>query len=70
MELTLLKDVGKTMEDIQKWLGHSTIVTTERIYANYDEKKKMKTLDKISGLFEDEYDGQEKKHGNGRRKRL
>jgi len=34
---TLARHEGVPMEDIQKWLGHSTITTTEGIYAHYDD---------------------------------
>lgn len=49
---TLLRHEGVAMEDIQKWLGHSNILTTEQIYAHYDEGKKMDTLEKITKVLE------------------
>lgn len=48
---TLLRHEGVPMEEIQKWLGHSTILTTEQIYAHYDETGKTKTLDTITNVF-------------------
>lgn len=48
---TLLRHEGVPMEEIQKWLGHSTILTTEQIYAHYDESGKTKTLDTITGAL-------------------
>ncbi|MBQ7250403.1 MAG: tyrosine-type recombinase/integrase [Bacilli bacterium] len=35
---TLLCHNGVRMEDIQKWLGHSTIPITEQIYAHYESR--------------------------------
>lgn len=48
---TLLRHEGVPMEEIQKWLGHSTILTTEQIYAHYDEGGKSKTLETITGAL-------------------
>jgi integrase len=48
---TLLRHEGVPMEEIQKWLGHSIIVTTEQIYAHYDEGGKSKTLETITGAL-------------------
>jgi hypothetical protein len=39
------------MEDIQKWLGHSEISTTERIYAHFDDRNNLPTSDKIAEAF-------------------
>lgn len=44
---TLLRHEGVPMEDIQKWLGHSEITTTEGIYAHFDDTQNVKTLAKI-----------------------
>jgi integrase len=41
------------MEDIQKWLGHSEITTTEGIYAHFDDTQNVKTLAKISGALDE-----------------
>lgn len=48
---TLLRHEGVPMEEIQKWLGHSTILTAEQIYAHYDEGGKSKTLETITGAL-------------------
>lgn len=40
------------MEDISKWLGHSNILTTERVYAHYDEAQKQDTLKEISSILD------------------
>lgn len=39
------------IEDIQKWLGHSEISTTERIYAHFDDRTNVPTSDKIAEAF-------------------
>mgnify|MGYP000927215138 CR=1 FL=1 len=49
---TLLRHNGVPMEDISKWLGHSNILTTERVYAHYDEAKKQDTLKEISSILD------------------
>jgi integrase len=48
---TLLRHEGVPMEDIQKWLGHSEISTTERIYAHFDDRNNLPTSDKIAEAF-------------------
>jgi len=48
---TLLRHEGVPMEDIQKWLGHSEISTTERIYAHFDDRTNVPTSDKIAEAF-------------------
>jgi integrase len=53
---TLLRHEGVPMEDIQKWLGHSAITTTESIYAHFDEGKNKQTLETISDALDE--DGQ------------
>jgi integrase len=51
---TLLRQEGVPMEDIQKWLGHSTIVTTEGLYAHYDSNQSIVSANKLaSALGED-----------------
>ena len=49
---TLLRHNGVPMEDISKWLGHSNIMTTERVYAHYDEAKKQDTLKEITSILD------------------
>ena len=34
---TLMRHEGVKLEDIQKWLGHSQLATTERIYAYFSD---------------------------------
>ena len=41
------------MEDILKWLGHSNILTTEQVYAHYDEADKDDTLKAISNALDE-----------------
>jgi integrase len=36
------------MEDIQKWLGHSTIVTTEGLYAHFDQNGNIGSANKLA----------------------
>ncbi len=45
---TLLRHKGVAMEDISKWLGHSNLLTTEQIYAHYDDSLKEGTLKTVS----------------------
>ncbi|MCI1734116.1 MAG: hypothetical protein LKM30_00040 [Bacilli bacterium] len=49
----MLRHEGVPMEDIQKWLGHSEITTTEGIYAHFDDTQNVKTLAKISGALDE-----------------
>jgi integrase len=45
---TMLRHIGIRMEDIQKYLGHSTITTTEGIYAHFDEEQNRVSVDSLS----------------------
>lgn len=47
----LLRHEGVPMEDIQKWLGHSQITTTESIYAHFEDKTHLKSAQKILNAF-------------------
>jgi integrase len=59
---TMLRHQGVAMEDIQKWLGHSTITTTEAIYAHFDDRKHIDSANKISDAFgEREIDEEDQK---------
>lgn len=49
--LVLSETETPPMEDIQKWLGHSEISTTERIYAHFDDRTNVPTSDKIAEAF-------------------
>lgn len=49
---TLLRHNGVPMEDISKWLGYSNILTTEQVYAHYDERKKEDTLKEMSSMLD------------------
>ena len=48
---TLLRREGVPMEDIQKWLGHSDITTTERLYAHFEDLIHLKTAQRIENAF-------------------
>ena len=50
---TLLRHEGVRMEDISKWLGHSNTLTTEQVYAHYDEAAKDDTLKAISNALDE-----------------
>ena len=50
---TMLRHTGVPMEDIQKFLGHSTITTTEGIYAHFDDSKHKATITKLSNYLSD-----------------
>ncbi len=49
----LLRHEGVPMENIQKWLGHSQITTTESIYAYFEDKTHLKSAQKILNAFGD-----------------
>ena len=49
----MLRHTGVPMEDIQKFLGHSTITTTEGIYAHFDDSKHKATITKLSNYLSD-----------------
>ncbi|MCM1438717.1 MAG: site-specific integrase [Roseburia sp.] len=40
---TLLRHQGARMEDVQKWLGHSSIAITEKIYSHFENWEHIKT---------------------------
>lgn len=48
---TLLRSQGVPMEDIQKWLGHSQITTTEKLYAHFEYKAHINSTEKITSAF-------------------
>ena len=50
---TLLRHGGVKMEDIQKWLGHSQLATTEKIYAHFQEEQHLVTAGVIVNLIDD-----------------
>ena len=50
---TLLRNQGVPLEDIQKWLGHSQITTTEKLYAHFEYKSHLKSAQKIANAFAD-----------------
>lgn len=50
---TLLRHQGVPMEDISKWLGHSNLLTTEQVYAHYDDSLKGKTLKALSSALDE-----------------
>lgn len=45
---TLMRHEGVKMEDIQKWLGHSQLATTEKIYAHFEEEQHIASANVIS----------------------
>lgn len=47
----LLRHEGVPMEDIQKWLGHSQITTTESIYAHFNTERHLNSAQKIYNAF-------------------
>ena len=49
--VTLLIDAGVPMKDIQKWLGHSSIVTTDKFYGKYDTKRHEVSAGKVNDLL-------------------
>ena len=51
---TLLRNQGVPIEDIQKWLGHSQITTTEKLYAHIEYKAHLKSAEKITNAFADQ----------------
>lgn len=53
---TLLRHQGVPMEDISKWLGHSNLLTTEQVYAHYDDMKKGTTLKALSSALDNDKD--------------
>jgi integrase len=49
---TMLRHIGIRMEDIQKYLGHSTITTTEGIYAHFDDSQNKVSVDSLSDYIQ------------------
>jgi hypothetical protein len=47
----MLGHEGVPIQDIQKWLGHLAIVTTEGIYAHFDENGNIGSANKLAGAF-------------------
>lgn len=45
---TLMRHEGVKMEDIQKWLGHSQLATTEKIYSHFEEEQHIASANVIS----------------------
>lgn len=48
---TLMRHEGVRLEDIQKWLGHSQISTTEKIYAHFSEEQHKNSARLISNCL-------------------
>ena len=49
---TLLRHEGVPMEDIQKWLGHSQITITNKLYAHFQYDAHIRSEDKIGKALE------------------
>ena len=49
---TLLRHEGVPMEDIQKWLGHSEITITNKLYAHFEYDTHIKSAAKIGKALE------------------
>jgi integrase len=47
----LLRYEGVPMEDIQRWLGHSSIVTTESVYAHFDDGQNRISAAKLASAL-------------------
>lgn len=58
---TLLRHNGAKMEDIQKWLGHSNITTTEKTYAHFENREYLISAKRISDALcsEDEKENED-----------
>ena len=52
IEPTLLRREGVPMEDIQKWLGHSQITITNKLYAHFEYGAHLKSAEKIGKALE------------------
>ena len=50
---TLMRHEGVKLEDIQKWLGHSQLATTEKIYAHFQEEQHIVTAGVIVNLIDE-----------------
>lgn len=50
---TMLRHTGVPMEDIQKFLRHSTITTTEGIYAHFDDTQHRAAISRLSDYLSD-----------------
>ena len=48
---SLLRYEGVPMEDIQRWLGHSSIVTTESVYAHFDDGQNRISAAKLASAL-------------------
>ena len=53
---TLLRHNGARMEDIQRWLGHSTIGMTEKIYAHFEEEEHLVSAERIAKALQPDTD--------------
>ena len=44
----LQRHEGVNLEDIKEWLGHSNVLTTQKIYAHFENTKHLDTAQKIA----------------------
>lgn len=63
----MLRHTGVPMEDIRKFLRHSTITTPEEIYADFDDTRHKATITMLSDYLTDKTDDDE--FGNVMRKK-
>lgn len=50
---TMLRHLGVPMEDIQQYLGHSNIVTTQKTYAHFEQERHKNSLNLIRSALKE-----------------